>query len=92
MFLKDPSAVLMHTIEWDAGYLGARTIITSRWDIVPPASEPALVAGEPQIDGGKTRARLGGGQPGRIYRVTNQITLSDGCTDERTLVVRVEDR
>jgi hypothetical protein len=92
MFLKDPSAVLVHTIVWDAGYLGARSISASQWSVFPAAGDFALVAEEPQIDGGETRARLAGGQAGHVYRVTNRITMSDGCTDERTLLVRVEDR
>ena len=33
-----------------------------------------------------------GGREGVSYRVTNRVTLSDGQIDERSLMVRVEQR
>ena len=41
---------------------------------------------------GKTVATLTGGRIGRIYRITNRVRFSDSRSDERTLVVRVEER
>ena len=92
MFLKDPGAVLIHAIDWDAGYLGDRQIMSSQWSVRPVGGDVPFNIDQPVVDGGQTRARLGGGQAGRLYRITNRITLSDGGTDERTLTVRVEDR
>lgn len=92
LFLKDPGASLLHSLDWDAGYLAGRSIAASTWTVLPVAGESPLAVDQPQIIGGKTQARLTGGLAGKLYRITNRITLSDGCMDERTLFVRVEDR
>jgi hypothetical protein len=39
-----------------------------------------------------TSATLTGGLAGRIYRITNRITLTDGQIDERSISLRVEAR
>ncbi len=92
LFLKDPGASLVHSVDWDAGYLAGRSIVASLWTVLPVAGESPLAVDQTQIIGGMTRARLTGGQAGKLYRVTNRITLTDGGMDERTLHVRVEDR
>ena len=88
LFVKDPGSSLDHAVDWDSFYLAGRSILASSWSVVPPG----LTLGEPRLVGGRTAIRLTGGEPGLLYRVTNRVTLSDGNSDERTLVVRVEDR
>jgi len=89
MFLKDPGSSLDHAVDWDSFYLAGRIIAASSWQVEPAGG---LVLTAPRLEGGRTAITLSGGQAGQICRVVNRITLSDGNSDERTLVVRVEDR
>jgi hypothetical protein len=89
LFLKDPGAVIDHAVDWDAGYLAGRTIVASVWSVRPDSS---LVLANPRQTDGRTAITLSGGSAGQVCRVTNRVTLDDGSSDERTLVVRVEDR
>lgn len=88
IFIKDPAALVDHAVDWAAGYLGPRSIAASAWQVVPAG----LSIAASRIAGGRTVATLAGGVAGLVYRVTNQVEFSDGQRDERTLVVRVEER
>lgn len=92
IFVKDPGSVLDHAVDWDAGYLAGRQISQSTWQVQPAGGPDALLAGDARIVDGRAIITLSGGQAGTVYRVSNQVTLSDGSSDERTLVVRVEAR
>jgi hypothetical protein len=35
---------------------------------------------------------VAGGEPGRIYRLTNQVTTAAGIEDRRSIMLRVEKR
>jgi hypothetical protein len=89
LFLKDPGAVVDHAVDWDAGYLAGRTIIASVWSALPAGG---LTLAGARIEAGRTAITLSGGTAGQLCRVTNRVTLNDGSSDERTLVVRVEER
>ena len=89
LFLKDPDARVDHAVDWDAGYLAGRVISQSNWTLRPAGG---LALSAPRVAGGRTAITLSGGVPGQLYRVTNNVLLSDGTTDERTLLVRVEER
>ena len=88
IFLKDPGGVIEHAVDWDAGYLAGRSISQSSWQVEPTG----LVLGLARLEGGRAAITLSGGVAGHVYRVVNRVTLSDGSSDERTLVVRVEER
>ncbi len=89
MFLKDKDAVLDYAVDW-TGVTGAeRTVVASIWRVSP---EGGLAVLEAAVEGGRAIARLGGGVAGTVYCVGNHVELSDGTRDERTLVVRVEER
>ena len=90
IFLKDPGGVIEHAVDWDAGYLAGRAISQSSWQVVPAQSGFALSGA--RREGGRTAITLSGGDAGCIYRVTNRVTLSDGTSDERSLLVRVGER
>ncbi|OYW15759.1 MAG: hypothetical protein B7Y82_05290 [Sphingomonadales bacterium 32-65-25] len=93
IFLKDPGGVIEHAVDWDAGYLAGRTISQSIWEVEPPSLTPnALTLSGARLVGGRAAVTLSGGVAGNVYRVTGRVTLSDGSSDERTLVVRVEER
>jgi len=88
IFLKDPGSVIEHAVDWDAGYLAGRTISQSVWQVEPAG----LTLAGARLAGGRAAITLSGGASGSVYRVANRVTLSDGSSDERTLVVRVEER
>ena len=88
IFLKDPGGVIEHAVDWDAGYLAGRSIGQSTWAVEPAG----LTLVGARLVGGRAAVTLSGGTVASVYRVTNRVTLSDGSSDERTLVVRVEER
>ena len=90
-FLKDPGASLDYSVDWGAYYLNGTTIAASTWAVEP--QEPGGVAVIGSIAAPtRTGATLSGGAPGKLYRVTNHVTLSSGRSDERAIALRVEDR
>ncbi|WP_416909131.1 MAG: hypothetical protein ACMVO5_05905 [Polymorphobacter sp.] len=91
MYAKDPAAALGYGVDWAADYLTGQSIAASSWAVVP-AEAGGLMAETPLIEGGRTLVTLTGGRAGCVYRVTNQVTFSDGGRDERSLLVRVEER
>ncbi len=91
IFLKDPAASIDYAIDWAAGYLDGATIAGSDWTIAP--ADPGSVTVVATLTAPtRTGATLAGGLRGLVYRVTNRVTFSDGRSDERALVLRVEDR
>ncbi len=91
IFVKDPGAVIDYAISWSIGYLSGTEITESAWS-VSPAEPGGVIVPASRIAPGETIATLSGGRTGQLYRVSNRIRLSDGRNDERTLVVRVEER
>jgi len=89
-FLKDPGAEVDFAFDW-APWLGDAVIVASEWAVTPSAPG-GVSAAAPAMTAKRTQALLSGGEPGRIYHVTNRVTLADGRRDERTLTVRVETR
>jgi hypothetical protein len=90
LFVKDPQARIDHAIDWSA-YLAAQTLVASSW-AVDPAEAGGLAVEESAFEAQRSSARLAGGLVGRIYRLTNHVTLSDGQMDERSVTIRVEER
>jgi len=91
LFLKDPGARLDYHIDWSASLSAGGSIETSGWS-AEPDGEGAVLVEDGGVAGLVTTAWISGGRAGRAYRVTNRVTLSDGGIDERTIVLRVEDR
>ena len=90
MYLKDMGASLDYAIDWSENLCGAN-IAESRWTVEP--NEPGgLRAAADFRENDRTAVTLEGGRPGRIYRVANTITRSDGRVDGRSLVIRTEAR
>lgn len=90
-YLKDPQAVLDYSVEWGAGYLDGQVVSRSVWSVAPDEPDGVRVATQ-AVSPTRTAVTLEGGVPGKVYRVTNRVTLSDERSDERTLVLRVEER
>lgn len=90
IYLKDPDAEVDYRIDWGSR-LDGRSVSDSDW-AVSPAEPGGIVLVDDAIEGAQTRVTLSGGIAGQVYRVTGQVTLSDGRSDERSLTLRVEQR
>ncbi len=90
-FLKNPTASLDYTIDWNAGYLADETVSASSWTIIPAEPDGLAVTSEIQT-GLRTSAIVGGGVPGHYYQLSNTVVLSNGRTDSRSISIRVEQR
>ena len=89
-YLKDPDAIVDYAIDW-APYLDGRTIVASGWSVAP-AETGGIAVVEAGFDGARSAARLSGGIVGHSYSLANRVTLSDGSGDDRSIVLRVEQR
>ena len=86
-FIKDPDAVLDYSVDWSK-WLAGDQIQTSAWSVSDPAIEATGDSNTPT----RTTVWLAGGVAGQSYTVTNRITTSGGRTDDRSLVIQVQDR
>lgn len=89
--LKDPSAILDYSVDWGAEYLGGDAIADSSWQVAPVEAGGATVVGS-EFDFTTATVKAGGGVPGHQYRLTNHVVTVSGREDERTIVLRVEQR
>lgn len=91
MMVKDPGTRLDFEFDWGAAYPGGQGVVASDWSVAPMEDGGVTVAGRSH-DLKEAAVTLAGGVAGRVYRVTNRVTLSDGQIDERSMTVRVEER
>ncbi len=91
MIAKDPGTRIEFDFDWAAAYPDGQGVFASEWSVAPDEAEGVTAAA---VAYGLTRTTvtLAGGVVGRVYRVTNRVTLSDGQVDERSVTVRVEER
>jgi hypothetical protein len=90
LYVKDPQARADHAIDWSA-YLAGQSLVASLWT-VSPVETGGLVVEAHAFEAQRSSVRLNGGVVGRVYRLTNRVTLSDGQVDERSVTMRVEER
>ncbi|BBF69839.1 MULTISPECIES: hypothetical protein [Sphingomonadaceae] len=90
LYVKDPQARVDHAIDWSA-YLAEQSLVASLWTVTPEEAGGLMVEAD-AFEAQRSTVRLGGGVVGRIYRLTNRVTLSDGQVDERSVTMRVEER
>ena len=86
-FTKDPDAVLDWHFDWSNWLDVAETISTSTFIVTP-----GITVNSSSNTNANSTVWLSGGRPGQIYNVTNRITTSAGRTDDRSIVIRVQDR
>jgi len=92
LLLKDPEAVLDYAIDWGAEYLGEEDLLAeSSWSVDPDESGGVAIVGS-EFGGRTSTVQAGGGIAGRLYRLSNRVTTLSGRTDERSIVLRVEQR
>ncbi|RED16046.1 hypothetical protein [Parasphingopyxis lamellibrachiae] len=89
LILKDPDAALNYAIRWPDAVLDGAGISAASWSIEPDEPQGIAVSAD-FIDGSETGARFSGGLAGRVYRAACHITLTDGRSADRSLVVRLE--
>jgi len=85
-FTKDPDAILDYSVDW-AKWLAGDQINTSDWT-VPVGLTKTLDA----TTATKATVWLSGGAAGQSYTVTNRITTTGGRTEDRSFIVKVENR
>lgn len=91
MMVKDPDSRIDFEFDWGAAYPDGQAVLASVWAVAPDdAGAVAVVAAAHDLM--QSTVTLAGGVAGRVYRVTNRVTLSDGQIDERSMTVRVEER
>lgn len=91
LLLKDPAAVLDYLIDWGAEYLDGDVLAASKWSVTPDEPGGVAVAGN-DFDATTSTVKAAGGVAGSIYRLVNHVTLQSGRVDERSIVLRVEQR
>ncbi len=89
--LKDPEAVLDYAVDWGADYLAGDALAASSWSVSPDEPDGAAIAGS-SFDLLVATVQVAGGEPGKIYRVTNHVTTASGREDSRSIMLRVEKR
>ena len=85
-FTKDPNAVLDYSVDW-AKWLAGDEIATSDWTVpvgLTKVSDTKTTT--------KTTAWLSGGAADQSYTVTNRITTTGGRTEDRSFILKVEER
>jgi hypothetical protein len=91
---KDPEAVLTYVFDWQEWLPEGDTVTVCTYTVQARANDPEpLVRVTSGIQSGtKTFVKLSGGQVGKIYTVTAQVTTNDGLEDRRNFRVKVENR
>lgn len=83
---KDPDATLDYAMDWTR-WLDGDTIISSSW-----TAPSGLTADNSSHDGAITTVWLSGGEAKTEYKITNRVVTAGGRTDDRTILLLVEDR
>lgn len=91
LLLKDPEAVLDYQVDWGAEYLNGDALARSRWTVSPDEVLGVSVV-EEHFDLLAATVKVGGGEAGKLYRLTNHVVTAGGREDCRSIIVRVEDR
>lgn len=91
LFLKGPEAVLDYRMQWQNALMSDAGISRCTWS-VSPAEEGGVEVVEAWIEDRHTMVRLSGGKAGHSYSVTAKVELSDGSVDQRSMLLRVEER
>ena len=89
--LKDPGAILDYAVDWGAEYLDSDAIAASGWEVAPVEAGGVSVVGS-AFDFKISTVTANGGVPGHQYRLTNHVVMASGREDERSIVLRVEQR
>ena len=87
IYNKDPEAVLDYGFDWSDWLADDETISESTWVV-----ETGLTKDSDSFSDTATTIWLSSGTAGEEYKVTNHIKTTDSREDERTMIIRVEER
>jgi hypothetical protein len=87
VFIKDPNAVLDYSFNWAPWLASGETISASTM-----AVQTGLTKDSDTSTTTSATVWLSGGTAGTSYTVANRITTTDLRTDERTIIIQVEQR
>jgi hypothetical protein len=91
LLLKDPEATLDYSVDWGADYLSGDVLTESSWTVIPGEAGGVSIV-SCRFDLLQATVEVGGGVPGRIYRLTNHVVTAEGREDSRSIMLRVEKR
>jgi hypothetical protein len=90
---KDPNARLLYTLDWSEWLLNADTIASSTVTVQSRANDAApLVKVSSSNTTNQVLTTLSGGNPGKVYTVTVQVTTTNSLIDRRSFRIKVENR
>lgn len=89
LFLKNPQSRLDYQLDWGGRYPDRTILVQSSWSVTPAHVDGVRVDSS-QYDLLTATVVLSGGEPGRVYDVTNHVTLDNGVVDEASITIRVE--
>jgi hypothetical protein len=90
--MKDPAAVLDYSIDWGSEYLAEGELLAaSEWSANPDEPGGVAIVGS-DFETTTSSVTVTGGIAGRMYRLANLIATDSGRIDERSIVLRVENR
>lgn len=91
LLLKDPESVLDYAVDWGADYLADDVLTESSWTVFPAeAGGVSILSNRFEIK--SSAVQVGGGNAGRVYRLTNHVVTAEGREDSRSIMLRVEKR
>jgi hypothetical protein len=91
LLLKDPSATLDYSVDWGFDYLADDVLTESSWSVFPAETGGVSIMSS-SFNLKSSMVQVGGGNVGRIYRLTNHVMTAEGRDDSRSIVLRVEKR
>lgn len=92
---KDPEAQLIYSMDWSEWLPTGDTLSAVTYSLQVRANDPEPLVNE---DDGLaesntwTYIELSGGQVGKVYTVTAEVTTTSGLVDRRSFRVKVENR
>lgn len=91
--IKDPQSKLDYGIDWgsDNWFAPGDYITASSWSITD-APDSALILSDQSFSGTQAGVWAAGGTVGQEYKVTNNIVTQQGRTDQRTIILQIEER
>ncbi len=87
VFVKDPNADLDYNFDWTEWLQAGEVISVSTMTVTS-----GLGVDSSSHTSTSATAWLIGGTAGKSYKLVNEITTNQGRTDQRTMIIRVQDR
>lgn len=84
---KDPDSIIDYGIDWSSWLASGETLSTSIWVI------PGDLTGSGEtFTTTETKVFLSGGVVGTTYTLTNRITTNGGRTEDRSMLIKCQEK